>query len=653
MAGRGPGRGVSPRALLLGVLLVVATNVYDPFSDYVIHASPFTRAHFPFTLLCVLFIVVLGLNPLLRRVARDAVFSQAELMAIVAIGFLGSAVPTAVGRFIATVSAPDYFASAENQWPDYILTNLPANLIPSNAQSGVAQFYQGATPGARVLWQVWVVPLFWWLTFIAAVVVGSFALSVILRRQWVERERLTFPLVQVPLLLASEPEPGRLLPAVLRDRLFWLGFVVPFACILWNIVGYFQPAWPTMGFLTDFYAKQIGPDFPDLIIKFDPYVICFAFFTNLEILLSLWLFHYLTLLEIGVTTRLGLSGGGGESGTPWQEYFGLAFFVLWGLYMARRHLADVWRKAWDSRAPVDDSGELISYRAALLSLAIAGVYIIFWMWRAGMSVPVALGMTFFSLIIYLGLAKIVALGGLVALRGPLNAHAVTSTVVGNQHMSNTTSVATNLMFAMYAGDKGFTMPAAVNAVRAADDASPADDPARGKRALGRAILIGALLSLLVCVLVTIWLGYHMGAQNFGSYDFDFGNHHPFEYATTEIKSKAEPDKFPIWATIYGSFGIAVVAALTFFQYRFSWWPLHPVGFTVAFAYPVRFSSFSLFVAWLAKWVVLKVGGIRLYRRAQVAVLGILGGYTAGVVLSFLIDLIFFFGQGHPVHTPPI
>lgn len=330
MAGRGPGRGVSPRALLLGVLLVVATNVYDPFSDYVIHASPFTRAHFPFTLLCVLFIVVLGLNPLLRRFARDAVFSQAELMAIVAIGFLGSAVPTAVGRFIATVSAPDYFASAENQWPDYILTNLPANLIPSNAQSGVAQFYQGATPGARVLWQVWVVPLFWWLTFIAAVVVGSFALSVILRRQWVERERLTFPLVQVPLLLATEPEPGRLLPAVLRDRLFWLGFVVPFACILWNIVGYFQPAWPTMGFLTDFYAKQIGPDFPDLIIKFDPYVICFAFFTNLEILLSLWLFHYLTLLEIGVTTRLGLSGGGEESGTPWQEYFGLAFFVLWG-----------------------------------------------------------------------------------------------------------------------------------------------------------------------------------------------------------------------------------------------------------------------------------------------------------------------------------
>ena len=82
----------------------------------------------------------------------------------------------------------------------------------------------------------------------------------------------------------------------------------------------------------------------------------------------------------------------------------------------------------------------------------------------------------------------------------------------------------------------------------------------------------------------------------------------------------------------------MVSALTFLNYRVPWWPLHPVGFTVAFAYPVRFSSFSLFVAWLVKWVILKVGGISLYRRAQVAVLGVLAGYTAGAILSFLVLL---------------
>ena len=653
MSEQGRTKGVTARAVVLGILMVGAINLYDPFSAYVIHATAFTRSHFPFAVLLVLLVLVLGVNPLLRRFAPRVVFSRGELMTLVAIGFLGCSIPTAVGRLLATVSAPDYFASAENQWPDYVLANLPANLIPSDAQSGVTQFYQGLPPGAAAVWQVWVTPLFWWLSFVVAVVVGCFCISVILRRQWAERERLTFPLVQVPLLLASEPEKGRLFPRIFRDRLFWFAFAVPLACVLWNIVGYFWPAWPTMEFLSRHYAKKIGPDFPDLIFKFDLYVICFAFFTNLEILLSLWFFHYFTVLEIGFTNRLGLSGGGGEAGAPWQGYFGLMFFVFWGLYISRDHLRDVWRKAWNPRCPVDDSCELISYRSAVVGLAIAGCYVVVWMWRAGMSPHVSVLVTLFSLVIYLGLAKIVALGGLVALRSPLNSHAVTTTVVGAHNMTNTTSVATNLMFAMYAGDKGFCMPAAFNAVRAADETAPPGNPAEGKRPLGRAILIGVVLSLVVCVAVTIWLGYHMGAQNFGSYDFDFGNHHPYQYATAEIKAKLEPHKFPIWPTVYGTFGVLMVSALTFLNYRVPWWPLHPVGFTVAFAYPVRFSSFSLFVAWLVKWVILKVGGISLYRRAQVAVLGVLAGYTTGAVLSFLVDLIFFFGQGHPVHTPPI
>jgi hypothetical protein len=69
--------------------------------------------------------------------------------------------------------------------------------------------------------------------------------------------------------------------------------------------------------------------------------------------------------------------------------------------------------------------------------------------------------------------------------------------------------------------------------------------------------------------------------------------------------------------------------------------------------PGPFASLSLLVARVTNWVEKKVDGIGLYRRAQVPVLRILGAYTAGVALSFFIDLIFFFGQGHPVHTPPI
>ncbi|MCK4300561.1 MAG: hypothetical protein KAX80_13555, partial [Planctomycetes bacterium] len=77
------------------------------------------------------------------------------------------------------------------------------------------------------------------------------------------------------------------------------------------------------------------------------------------------------------------------------------------------------------------------------------------------------------------------------------------------------------------------------------------------------------------------------------------------------------------------------------------------GFTVAFAYPVRVTAYSVFLAWLTKTVVLRVGGISLYRRSQAVVLGMLVGYVLGVAISFLVDVIFFYGQGHSVHAAPI
>lgn len=85
-------RTVSTRALLVGILLVAAINLYDPFSAYVIHASPFTRSHFPFAVLFVLLVMALVVNPLLRRWAPGAAFSRAELMTIVAVGFLGRSI---------------------------------------------------------------------------------------------------------------------------------------------------------------------------------------------------------------------------------------------------------------------------------------------------------------------------------------------------------------------------------------------------------------------------------------------------------------------------------------------------------------------------------------------------------------------------------
>ena len=56
---------------------------------------------------------------------------------------------------------------------------------------------------------------------------------VILRKQWMEHERLLFPLSILPLELA-QGERGRLLPSLLRNYLTWVGFLIPFLINLVN-----------------------------------------------------------------------------------------------------------------------------------------------------------------------------------------------------------------------------------------------------------------------------------------------------------------------------------------------------------------------------------------------------------------------------------
>ena len=96
-------------------------------------------------------------------------------------------------------------------------------------------------------------------------------------------------------------------------------------------------------------------------------------------------------------------------------------------------------------------------------------------------------------------------------------------------------------------------------------------------------------------------------------------------------------------------GASLMGALTFLRYRFSWWPIHPIGLAVAAADNVYSLAMPVFMAWAAKTVVMRVGGVALYRRSKPLFLGLLVGYTAGVVLAFTVDAVWFPGQGHQVH----
>lgn len=44
---------------------------------------------------------------------------------------------------------------------------------------------------------------------------------------------------------------------------------------------------------------------------------------------------------------------------------------------------------------------------------------------------------------------------------------------------------------------------------------------------------------------------------------------------------------------------------------------------------------------------------RLFNRSRLFVIGVLLGYAFSVLVGFVLDALFFPGQGHPLHTPPL
>ena len=91
-----------------------------------------------------------------------------------------------------------YYATPENAWAETFHPFLPRWAVPQD-EAAVRHFYEGLPDGLALPWEVWLEPVLYWCLLALAIFWTSACLMVIVRRQWMEREKLLYPLVQVPL----------------------------------------------------------------------------------------------------------------------------------------------------------------------------------------------------------------------------------------------------------------------------------------------------------------------------------------------------------------------------------------------------------------------------------------------------------------------
>ncbi len=630
--------GLTFRAVVVGGVFTILLTLWALHSEFVTKSSPITVTHLPVSALCPFVVMTLIVNPLITWLRLCRPFYREELIVIFFLVFTASAIPGwAFSNYaISLISGPFYFATEENRWAELFLDYLPSWLVLQHA-GALTAFYEGVPDGRPMLWQFWVIPLFWWVTLYGAIFMVGASMMVILRKQWVEHERLSFPLAQVPLMLTEGVDGGRARPGITRMPLFWWGFGLTLFIMGWNIVSFFDVIYPIPIGPAHGTPLTLYESFPPIHLRFNFLLLGVAYFTRVEVLASVWLFYLIRIIEQGVLTRIGMPQAAVT--IHFQHLSGFLVFSIFTVWMARKHIALVVKKAFGKAPHIDDSREFFSYRTAVFGFLIGLLYMILWLLAAGMSFWIICLMLGLLFLMYLGVTRVVAETGLASLDLPYNsANEVATFYVGTENISPRSLTLMWLSETFTRNWRTLGMCSMAHAAKVGDELG----------GVGRGVfvsIIGALiLSFGTAVLYTLHLGYEIGgSQITGSFASGANG-----YWTQLGGYIANAQGLTAEQYAYVAIGMAVSIILIWGYHYIPAWPLHPVGFGVVTTYAADMAFFSFFVIWLTKSLIIRFGGVALYRTGQPFFIGILAGYAIGVLLSFLADYVWFPGTGHVV-----
>lgn len=637
--------GLTPRSFLAGILLVLAVAVGTPYSIWIVGSSELTWSYFPVGVGAPFFALLFA-NAALRRLWRRAALNASELITVLVMGLAASGIPTFMVAYVLAMPTGVYYgANRENRWAELIHPHLPDWAVVSDPEA-VRIFYEGRPLGSEAFpIAPFIGPVLWWLSLLAAIYLASFCLVVLFRRQWVEHERLAFPLAEVPLLLTrTQPGAESALPAIVRAAPFWIGCAVPLLPMVYNAVGYFEPAMAPIPLFGGASSIALVPG-ASVPMKFYFPVIGFAYLVPTPVTLSIWFFYLLVSYQGGLieTFHLGIKHPEpfvwGWQSVDWQTYGAFMAMVAWSLWLARRHLCDVVLHAFGSRR-LDDADELVSYRFALIGFALGTIWAIGWLWQSGLTPPLAVALVLVVLAVYLGITRLVVQTGVHYLTTPITAQGLVLAGVGTA-LPPSALVGLTLSYGWCGDVQSIFMTSVAHAGRL-------NELCLYRRHLAAAMAIAVVVGFAACIAFVFHLCFEYGAIHFRN-----GQFNPlsgpvatvFNSVAAQLREPRGPD-----AGRLGLFGIGFLlySLIAWSNYRFPWWPLHPIGLTLASTWMTREIVFSVFIAWMLKSLILRFGGPGTYRRLRPFFLGLPVGFFLGVGLSFLIDALFFKGSGHPI-----
>ncbi|MCM8830296.1 MAG: hypothetical protein NC824_04785, partial [Candidatus Omnitrophica bacterium] len=206
------------RAFITGLLLSIAIAFVAQYSVNITHSSYMAIDHMPAGGIFFFFVLVFIINTLFKLIRPSLAFSPGELLLVYIMVLVASSV-TEMGlgsQILPIISGPMYYASPENQWEGLIFPHLKKFLIVNN-QDAARYFFEGLPSGMKIPWAAWIKPLSVWLPFIFTLYFVMFCVASILRKQWVEKERLIYPLTILPKEMVKQTDKKEKIPPFFKN----------------------------------------------------------------------------------------------------------------------------------------------------------------------------------------------------------------------------------------------------------------------------------------------------------------------------------------------------------------------------------------------------------------------------------------------------
>ena len=625
-----PEKGVTLRSVLLALILIPINVYWIVQQEVVRYTHPTLMAPISNVVFIVFVFTILSL--VFKKFMPKLALNQGELLVLYVMLTAMSCLCShdMMEILIPTIGHAYWFATPENEWAELFHRYLPDWLTISD-QRVLTGYYEGDSTLYTVRnMRAWLGPTMWWMGFIVVFIFVMLCINTILRKQWTERERLTYPIIQLPLEMTDAKS------GFFKNKLMWIGFSIAAVISIINFLNFLYPSVPEIPIkrrnidylFTDKPWNALTP------VRIDayPFVIGISFLIPLDLLFSCWTFYWFYKIQILVGSIMGwrsLPGFPYAREQAFGAYVGLFVFALWA---GRRHLIQVFKTAfYVSKTPdgVDESGEPMPYRAAVWGL-IGGITLLsLFSHRIGMSLYIA--PLFF--IVYYALSTTIArvraeLGFMVQDMGGMDPPSTLIKWFGTRSLGTSTLT----VFALYKffnrHSRSNAMPHQLEAFKLAERTGINN----------RRLLMTIILATVVGGFVTVWIlltqYYKHGAASgyFGPWALGLANS-----AFSPLQNWLT---YPTTANYtYMSFmgvGFIFTMSLMLLRARFIWWPFHPLGYALAPTWGMYNLWSCIFLVSIAKWLILKQGGLKAYRRAVPFFLGLaLGDYVLGSIWSAL------------------